>query len=270
MRFLTIIFVSLFFCSKQANAQPFKFNSVGIKKPFSFHIGWQNEKGGYVWYDGQKTPIPLKLKSYQRDTSQRQDHQPDIEYYKWTEIFDGKATGEYKLTLMLRTISDVEYLRYKDQKTFRFEIDDKEKYEGKNMALLHGVQFHFYTFFKDNLNIKYPDSKVEKYTLNEVNENKPRYANIDDYNFDGVDDIAFSVADDEGLHVANNVFIYNPKLKRFFPLKEPQNSGCGYFSNLKINKQSKKLSVTCKSGASWKSYTFKFNKAQKLVLQKQE
>lgn len=270
MKYLTLILILVFFCLTKADAQPFKFNAVGVKKPFSFHFGWHNKKGAYVWYDGQKTPIPLKLKSYERDTSQREDHQPDVEYYKWTELVNGKATGEYKLTSMLRTISDVEYLRYKDQKIFKFEIDDTEKYEGKNMTLLHGIQVHFYTFFKDDLTIRYPDLKEGKFELYELDEGKPRYVYIEDYNFDGIDDIAFSVTDGEGLNVAYNVFIYNPKLKKFVPLKEPENSQCGYLLNLKVEKQSKTLTVTCKSNNHWKTLTYRYNKAGKLVLQKPE
>lgn len=270
MRYSILIFNLFFFYLIQANAQPFKFNSIGEKKPFSLHFGWHNKKGAYVWYDGQKSPIALKLKHYERDTSQREDHQPDVEYYKWTELVNGKATGEYKLTSMLRTISDVEYLRYKDQRKFKFEIDENEKYEGKNMALLHGIQIHFYTFFKDDLIIKYPDLKEEKFKLYEVNEGKPRYVYIDDYNFDGIDDIAFSVTDGEGLNVVYNVFIYNPTTKRFSPLKEPEDIGCGYFNNLKVDKKAKKLAVTCKDNARWKTYIYKIDKTGKLVLQKPE
>lgn len=250
-----------------------KFKSIGEKKPIYFELGYSGTKGAFVWYKGQTQPIPLKFKSLDIDSSDRDSGQPNFNTYKWTEVYNGKVTGEYGFTEWPRNVDDIYYKRYSDGRVFKFEVDESEGYDGKSMALLHNVQFHFYSYYKDSLRIVYPNGIKKILMLNPLPEDRdrPRYVYIEDYNFDGLDDIAFSVTDGEGLVVAYDVFIYNKLSKQFTKLTTPDGAkGCGEFTNLKINAERKELSTTCKSGARWLGYTYKFNKAGKLYLVKDE
>lgn len=244
-----------------------KLKSVGIAKPIELTLGWQDRKAAFVWYKGQKEPIALKFKSLDIDSSDRESGQPNFNSYKFTEIYQGKATGEYGFTEWPRNVDDIYYLRYKDGKKFKFElVEDEQPYDGKSMAFLHQVQFHYYSFFKDSLTIVYPNGSQSKLLLNELDEGKNRRMDIKDYNFDGINDISFDITSADGLNVAYDIFIYNSTTKKFEKLKEPANVGCGNMVNLKINKQRKELITMCKSGPRWKSFTYKFNQSGKLVL----
>jgi len=250
-----------------------KFKSIGEKKPIYFQLGYSGTKGAFVWYKGQTQPIPLKLKSLDIDSSDRDSGQPNFNTYKWTEVYNGKVTGEYGFTEWPRNVEDIYYKRYSDGRVFKFKVDESEEYDGKSMALLHNVQFHFYSFYQDSLRIVYPNGIKKNFLLNPLPEDKDRarYVYVEDYNFDGIDDIAFSVTDGEGLVVAYDVFIYNKVTKQFTKLTAPAGAkGCGEFTNLKINAERKELSTTCKSGPRWLGYTYKFNSAGKLYLLKNE
>ena len=248
-----------------------KLKSVGTIKPIELTLGWQDRKAAFVWYKGQKEPITLKFKSLDIDSSDRASGQPDFYAYKFTEIYQGKATGEYGFTEWPRNVDHIYYIRYKDGKKFKFELAaDDEPYDGTSMALLDQVQFHYYSFFKDSLTIVYPNGIKSKLLLNELDEGKSRRLEIKDYNFDGIDDISFDVTSGDGLNVAYDIFIYNSTTKKFERLKEPKGTGCGNMVNLKLNKQRKELTTMCKSGPRWSSFTFKFNQMGKLVFVRKE
>ncbi|MGV8993687.1 MAG: XAC2610-related protein [Flavobacterium sp.] len=243
------------------------FKSVGTVKHIEFTFGFQHPKGAFVWYKGQKEPIALELKSLEIDSSERESGQPDFDYYKYTEMYNGKATGEYGITVWPRNVADIYYIRYKDGKKFKFDlVEDGEEYDGKSMVLLHAVQFHYYSFYKDSLTIVYPNGSKLNLLLNELDEDKVRRVQIRDYNFDGINDISFDVTSDDGLHVVYNVFIYNPITKKFSELREPAG---GYFTNLKVDHEYKNLTTNTKSGANWLSQSYKFNNLGKLIMVKQ-
>ena len=245
-----------------------KFKSIGTAKPIEFTFGFQHTKGAFVWYKGEKEPIALELKSIEIDSSERESGQPDFYYYRYTEMYNGKATGEYGITEWPRNVDDIYYIRYKDSKKFNFElVEDDEVYDGKSMVLLHGVQFHYYAFYKDSLTLVYPNGSKLNLLLNELDEDKARQVEIRDYNFDGVDDISFSSTSGDGLHVVYNVFIYNPLTKKFSELIEPIGA---YFTNLKVDIEHKNLTTNTKSGPQWFTQTYKFDNLGKLVLLKKQ
>ena len=101
-----------------------KFKSVGTPKPIEFTFGFQHQKGAFVWYKGKNVPIPLKLKALAIDSSERKSGQPDFYSYKYTEMYNGKATGEYGITEWPRNVADIYYIRFKDGKKFKFELID--------------------------------------------------------------------------------------------------------------------------------------------------
>ena len=265
-RILAIILSAVLLIPTISSAQ-MKLKSVGTAKPIELTLGWQHRKAAFVWYKGQKEPITLKFKSLEIDSSDRSSGQPNFDLYKFTEMYQGKATGEYGFTEWPRNVDDIYYTRYKDGKKFKFVLaEDDKAYDGKSMALLHQVQFHYYSFFQDSLTIVYPNGVKSKLLLNELSEGKSRRLEIKDYNFDGIDDISFDITSGDGLNVAYDIFIYNKATKRFEKLMEPTGRGCAEMVNLKINKQRKELTTICKSGPKWLSFTYKFNKAGKLVL----
>ncbi|MEO5911334.1 MAG: hypothetical protein ABIP95_10625 [Pelobium sp.] len=249
-----------------------KFKSVGTVKPIEFTFGFQHQKGAFVWYKGKNVPIPLKLKSLDIDSSERESGQPDFHSYKYTEMYNGKATGEYGITEWPRNVADIYYIRYKDGKKFKFElIDEKETYDGKDMALLHDVQIRYYVFYEDNLTFTYSDKYQEKFVLSKLDKDNARHLQINDYNFDGVDDIAFGIDIFIGHKVVldtQEIFLYNSKNKRFKKLSIPKTAGSNYFNDLKVDYKHKTITTKSKIGNTWKSFTYKFDKMGKLVLVK--
>lgn len=249
-----------------------KFKSVGIPKPIEFTFGFQHQKGAFVWYKGKNVPIPLKLKALDIDSTERESGQPDFYSYKYTEMYNGKATGEYGITEWPRNVADIYYIRYKDGKKFKFElIDEKETYDGKDMALLHGVQIHYYVFYEDNLRFAYPEKQQAKFLLSKLKEDNARHLEIDDYNFDGVDDVSFGVdifIENKVVLATQEIFLYNPKNKRFEKLSIPKTAGSKYFNDFKMDKKHKTITTKSKIGNTWKSFTYKFDKMGKLVLVK--
>lgn len=245
--------------------------SVGLAKPFELELGYQDKKGGYVWYKGQKQPIALKFKSLVVDSSERSSGQPDFHYYKFTEIYQGKATGEYGFTEWPRNLDDIYYLRYKDRKRFELSLIAGQSFTGKSMVLVNEVQFHYYVTYKDSLTISYRDGSNQHYLLNALDEDndRVRYVDIADYNFDGIADVAFSVTDGQGVNVVYDVFIYDPKHKKFNQLQLPKGANdCGFFINLKRDPKKRQLHTTCKTKGGWEEYTYVFNQLGKLVLLK--
>lgn len=246
-----------------------KFRSVGTAKTISFTFGFQYPKGAFVWYKGQKEPIPLKLKTLDVDSSERESGQPDFDTYKYIEMYKGKATGEYGITEWPRNVGDIYYIRFKDGKKFTFDlIKDDEFYDGKSMILLNDIKVYYNTFYDDNLMLVYPDGRQVKYNLNHLNKSQARRIEIKDYNFDGIDDISFETSNGNILNLSYDVFIYNPSIRKFIRLKEPNKAGCGLMDNLKVDQVNKRLITRCKRGTKWSSFIYKFNPSGELILVK--
>lgn len=252
-------------------AQPFTFKSIGEAKEFRMTLYYGiHGKGAFVQYAGKKGIIPLTVKSYKSDISGRSDGQPDIKYYIWDEIIDGKVNGTYQISEMLRTIEDVTYIRKKDGRQFRFELVDEknEKYDGSDQYLLYGALVSFNHFYNDRLIIDYPDGKKINTELMSIeNPNSARQSIIEDYNFDGYDDLAFSVPDaGMGVYRMFSIYLYNPKIKRFEKLNEPDysKSNCSCLCDVTVNKKTKLLQTGCRGGASWHQDIYRFDEKGRL------
>jgi len=260
------IFTSIAFLMPLFTFAQMKFRSVGTAKPIEFTFGFQHEKAAFVWYKNQKEPIALKLKTLDIDSSERESGQPNFYTYTYTEMYKGKATGEYGITEWPRNVDDIYYIRFKDAKKFTFKlIQDDEFYDGKRMVFLKDVKVHFNAFYDDNLTFIYPDGGKVKHLLNHLDENQARRVEIEDYNFDGHDDVAFETNSGSNSNHVYDVFIYNPLDKKFNRLKEPNDTGCGRMENLKLDKVNRRLLTRCKSGTQWRSFTYKFNESGKLI-----
>jgi len=198
-------------------AQPFKFKSTGTAKPIELTLAWHNiGKGAGVLYKGKSEWITLKVKSFEVDSSERGNGSPDEDTYKWLEVYKGKITGEYGVKVMLRNVYEMYYVRYSDQKKFNFEyVEEKGRYDGKNIALLHGVQFDYNTSYNDLLTIKYGNGESQNIQLPKLTKEGSRYCLIKDYNADGLDDISFSYHIYKPSKTPVSIFIYDPKTKKF-------------------------------------------------------
>ncbi|WP_073235139.1 XAC2610-related protein [Pedobacter caeni] len=250
--------------------QPFNFKSTGTKKPIELTLGWvANGKGAYVLYKGKTELIPLKLKSYKRDTSKRSDPQPDVDSYKWEEMYQGKVTGEYGVTVMLKSISDMYYIRHSDGKRFSFNyVEDTKSYDGKATVLLHGVRLDYAVYDTDELRFGYPDRSIKDLSLTALPDGGARRAVVADYNFDGIDDVAFSVPDGGmGVYRIYDIFIYNPVSKKFTQLQLPKvgKMVCDGLCDVRIDKKHKQLTTSCRGGASWHMDYYRYDKVGKLV-----
>ena len=96
---------------------------------------------------------------------------------------------------------------------------------------------------------------------------------INDYNFDGFTDFAsFHTDDGMGVYTIYQIFIFNPKTKKFDPLKFPSNYNpkCDMFCDIKIDKIKKTLTSSCRGGARNHVDTWKYDKNKKLILAKTE
>lgn len=198
-------------------AQPFNFKSTGTVKPIELTLAWHNMgKGASVQYKGKSELIALKIKSYQVDSSERASGSPDEDTYRWLEVYKGKVTGEYGVKVMLRSIYEMYYIRYSDRKKFNFEyVEDKGRYDGQDVVLLHGVQFDYNAFYNDGLTIKYSNGTNQNIQLPKLPKEGSRYSIIKDYNADGIDDIAFTYNINKPAKTPVIVFIYDPKTKKF-------------------------------------------------------
>jgi len=269
MKFKTL--ASIAFLMPLLSFAQMKFRSVGTAKPIEFTFGFQHKKGAFVWYKGQPEPIALKLKALDIDSSERESGQPDFYTYKYTEMYKGKATGEYGITEWPRNVDDIYYIRFKDSKKFTFKlVEDDEFYDGKSMVFLNDVKIHYNAFYDDNLILTYPDGSSMKYLLNHVDKDQARRVEIKDFNFDGTDDIAFETAGRGSLNHFYDVFIYNPVNKKFSKVKEPKDAGCGHLDNLKLDKAKKRLVTRCINGTRWRNFIYKFNKSGELELVKMD
>ncbi|MDW9383006.1 XAC2610-related protein [Chryseobacterium sp. JV558] len=259
----------LLFCiimiSAVYSAQPFTLKSIGEAKEFrlTLYYGAQG-KGAFVQYAGKKEIIPLQVKSFKVDTDGRSDGQPDIEYYIWNEMIDGKINGVYEFEIMHHQASNISYTRAKDNRKFKLEMVDDEKYDGSSKYLLHGALLAFNHFYNNHFTIAYPDGKKTAVELPAPD--KPSFARqsiIADYNFDGYEDIAFSVPDD-GMGVYRNfdIYLYRPGNKRFEKLKEPDysRSTCSCLCDVTIEKDKKLLKTGCRGGARWHQDIYRFGK----------
>ncbi|MGE8512889.1 MAG: XAC2610-related protein [Chryseobacterium culicis] len=252
--------------SVMISAQPFILKSIGEAKEFrlTLYYGAQG-KGAFVQYLGKKEIIPLQVKSFTVDDSGRNDGQPDIEYYVWNEIIGGKITGVYTFEMMHHTASNITYTRGKDNRIFKMEmIEDEKKYDGSSKYLLHNAVLTFNHFYNNHFTIAYPDGKKTAIELSAPD--KPSFTRqsiIEDYNFDGYDDIAFSVPDEGmGVYRTFEIYLYNPGIKRFEKLKEPDysRSSCSCLCDVTVEKDKKLLTTGCRGGARWHEDTYRFNK----------
>ncbi|MDR6485588.1 hypothetical protein J2799_000073 [Chryseobacterium vietnamense] len=263
MKKLLLVCMTLF--SVAIYAQPFTLKSVGEAKEFRLKLYYGTQgKGAFVQYSGKKEIIPLQIKSFKVDNSGRSDGQPDINYYVWNEVIDGKVTGIYTFEMMHHTASNITYTRTKDNRKFKMEIEDEKKYDGGNQYLLHDVILTFNHFYNNHLIITYPDGKKTATELPAPD--TPSFARqsiIEDYNFDGYDDIAFSVPDDGmGVYRMFEIYLYYPQSKRFEKLKEPDysHSSCSCLCDVTVEKDKKLLITGCRGGARWHQDVFRFSK----------
>ena len=275
MRIFKILFTATLFFISKINAQPFTLKSVGEGKSFSFKIYFGTKgKGAFVQYNGQKGIIPLKIKNYNVDKSGREDGQPDFTSYVWDEIIDGKINGTYYLTEGIRDLFDVKYLRKKDNKTFKFEEDKTEKFDGVSKFLLYDVMIESNVFYNNYLKFIYPNKEIINVELPDIDSsNFSRHAIIDDYNFDGFDDISFSIPDaGMGVYRTFTVFIFNIKTKKFEELKELDfsKSKCSCLCDLKLDKAKKTLSSECRGGARWWKDIYQFKNGKLVWLRSEE
>ena len=254
-----------------SHAQPYTLKSVGEAKEFRLKIYFGTRgKGAFVQYAGQKGILALSLKKYAVDSSERKSGQPDFTTYVWDEIVNGKITGSYGLTEGLREISDIWYWRKKDGKRFSLkDVEDKAPYTGSNKHLLHGVLLSFNHLNNDQLNFDYPGG-IKK-TIQLPSYDSPDYvrqSNIIDYNFDGYDDVSFSIPDGGmGVYQIFNIWLYNPKIKRFEELKEPDytKSNCTGLCNVSVDRKPKLFLTSCRGAATWWQDVYRFGSNNKLV-----
>lgn len=272
--FLLSIFILLSFTIQ---AQPFTFRSAGLAKEFRLDIYYHNKgKGAFIQYHGQKGIIPLQIKSYNRDTSERSSGQPDEETYVWDEIIDGKITGSYGFSIMHHTISNAWYLRRKDQRKFNLEyVTDTAAYNGWNKIWLHGAQVQFNHYYSDTLKIIYGDGKTVATLLPGLETpQQARQEQIADYNFDGYDDIAFSIPDaGMGVYREFTIYLYDPSSKRFREWATPDypaGAKCSCLCDVTLNPLKKQLRTSCRGGARWWQDVYKVGSNNKLIWVKGE
>lgn len=269
-RILTTIF--LFLSILHVHAQPFNLKSVGEAKTFRLRIYFgAGGKGAFVQYQGQKGIIPLQVKSRTVDSSECKSGQPDFTSYVWNEVVNGKVTGSYGLTLGLRDVMDIWYLRKKDSKRFSLESTDQKSsiYDGENQYLLHGALLSFNHTKHNRLHIIYPDGKKKTIQLPDFDHpDHSRQSIIADYNFDGYDDVAFSIPDaGMGVYRIFSIWLYQPKSGQFEQLPDPDysRSSCSELCDVRIDSKKKLLFTSCRGGASWWQDVYRFNSPNKLV-----
>lgn len=269
-RILTILFLLLIVAN--VHAQPFDLKSVGEAKTFRLRIYFGTQgKGAFVQYHGQKGIIPLQVKSRTVDSTERKSGQPDFTTYVWDEVIDGKITGNYGLTVGLRQILDVWYLRKKDGKRFSLESTEQksDSYDGADQYLLHGALLSFNHTKHNQLSIEYPGGMKKVMQLPDFDApNHARQSIIADYNFDGYDDVAFSIPDaGMGVYRIFSIWLYQPKSRQFEKLPDPDysRSNCSELCDVRIDGKKKLLFTSCRGGASWWQDVYRFSSPNKLV-----
>lgn len=253
-------------------AQPFTLKSVGETKTFQLQIYYSTQgKGAFVQYAGQKGIIPLRIRTYAVDSTERKSGQPDFTTYVWDEVINGKVTGSYGLVEGLRQISDAWYLRKKDGKRFPLQHIEKNalKYDGNKKFLLHGALLSFNISKHHLLSIAYPDGLKKTVQLPDFDQPEVvRQSIIADYNFDGYDDIAFSIPDaGMGVYRIFSIWLYHPTSKRFEKLQEPDysKSNCSGLCDVSIDKKRKLFFTACRGGARWWQDVYRFDKTNRLI-----
>ncbi|RQO42543.1 hypothetical protein DBR39_01305 [Chryseobacterium sp. KBW03] len=251
--------------SAMISAQPFTLKSAGEAKEFTLTLYYGSEgKGAFVRYSGKKDIIPLQIKSFKIDKEGRNDGEPDIYYYIWNEMIGGKVNGVYRFEIMNHTASNISYTRGKDNRKFKLEMVEDEKYDGSDKYLLHGAVLAFNHFYNNHFTIDYPDGK--KTAIELPSPDTPSFARqsiVADYNFDGYEDIAFSVPDEGmGVYRIFDIYLYNPGIKRFERLKEPDysRSSCSCLCDVAVEKEKKLLKTGCRGGARWHQDIYRFGK----------
>lgn len=275
MRGFKILFLISVIFTCRYHAQPFTLKSVDEAKEFSLKIYYGTQgKGAFVQYEGQKGIIPLKIKRFDVGKSGREDGQPDFTSYVWEEIIDEKINGTYYLTEGLRDLFDIKYIRKKDNRTFKFEEDKTEKFDGVSKFLLHDVIIDYNIFYDNHLKFIYQDKQIVNLELSDVDSpNFSRHATINDYNFDGFDDISFSIPDaGMGVYRIFTVFLYNPKTKKFQELIEPDfsKSKCECLCDLKVDKNKKIIFSGCRGGARWWNDFYQYKNGKLIWIRSQE
>ncbi len=266
----TLLLLILYSGLTQLKAQPFLLKSQ-TKPSFSLKVYYGSKgNGAFVQYSGQKGIIPLQLKSYKRDSADRDYGQPDEEVYVWNEIVNGKVSGTYSLREGLRYITDAWYLRGRDNRKFDLEQpEEKEAYDGVGKYLLHGTLIEFNHFYNDTLIFRYPNKTVSVLILPEIIQpGGARQSHIADYNFDGYDDVGFSVADaGMGVYQQYTIYLYHPKYQQFYQLQEPEYSEkvkCSCLCDVAVDETKKEITTSCRGGARWWHDVWRF-KNSKLV-----
>lgn len=100
---------------------------------------------------------------------------------------------------------------------------------------------------------------------------KPSHLEINDYNFDGYTDFAsFHTDDGMGVYTIYQIFIFNPKTKKFESLEFPSNFNpkCDMFCDVKVDKIKKTLTSSCRGGARTHNDVWKYDQNKKLILSK--
>lgn len=96
---------------------------------------------------------------------------------------------------------------------------------------------------------------------------------LNDYNFDGFTDFAcFHTDDGMGVYTIWQIYIFNPKTKKFEILKFPSNYNpkCDMFCDVKIDITKKILTSSCRGGARTHTDFWKYNANKNLILLKTE
>ncbi|EDM38602.1 hypothetical protein PBAL39_21055 [Pedobacter sp. BAL39] len=272
---LNLIIFSFFIVPFFAYAQPFTFRSEATAKPIEFTMSWVGHgKAAFVRYKGKTAVIPLQLKSSVLDTTDRESGQQDVHHFKWKEVYNGKVTGEYGLSICYRAVEDIYYIRGSDHKKTEFKIvEESVPFDGKNQALLHQAMFSFNVVEDDLLSIRYGDGAIVKKELTPLPDGGVRQTLVADYNFDGFDDISFSSPDfGQGVYRLFDIFLFDPFSKRFRPLSLPANGKrlCDGLCNVEIDAKKKILTSSCRGGAGWHKDYYQFDKSGKLVWLKSE
>lgn len=264
-KILPIIVLVMMF--SEVSAQPFSLKSTGETKAFRLNIYYGDEgKGAFVQYRGQQGIIRLKIKS--RSQQGKTGHSKIT--YVWDEVLEGKLTGSYGLTQEADKLSAAWYKRNKDGKQFQLEhAPDQQAHTEPDKYLLNGVLISFYHTSNELLTFSYPDGSTKTSQLPGFDQPDPRrQGSIADYNFDGYDDVAFSIPDaGMGVYRTFDIFLYNPKSKRFQTLAEPNDpkANCSGLCDVTLDQRNKLLMTSCRGGSTWWKDVYRFSNGNKLV-----
>jgi len=97
------------FCFSSGDAKPINFEM------HTYYDSANKFSSGFVRYQNSKQPIPLVLANSAEETLS--ENAPDQETTTWTEIYNGRATGEYEMIAQGTEVSSLVYTNKKTQKT---------------------------------------------------------------------------------------------------------------------------------------------------------